>query len=258
MNHNYEIFCPSNRPNYFVHLEKGLQPIPLKLIQNFEGESFSQLVNRCFAGASSEIVIVSNDKARPTPADVKRICSLLEAGYGFVGLFRMGFFGMRKDLFEAVGQFDNRFVDGGYEDNDWYLRLKFHDIAIYLSEEIEYLQGISSTWSQKIARKEFFKKYQFGFFSKSIFFNADLNYDSNLTIMAAELNLKKWDESVYSVVPLGAIDSKFEIFLKHGVFVKKIDKCSGWVSRLRRALKLSKYWSVPNIFAWRNYSSFGR
>ena len=110
--------------------------------------SFSKVVNEAICKATNEIVIICSYKARPTPSDVQRLLSLLDEGYGFVGLYRFGFFGFRKDLIHRIGFMDERFLGGGYEDNDFMQRVIEADIAYYDAENIQFIQRPSS-WTQR-------------------------------------------------------------------------------------------------------------
>ena len=118
--------------------------------------SFSKVVNEAICKAKNEIVIICSYKARPTSADVQRLLSLLDEGFGFVGLYRFGFFGFRKDLINRIGFMDERFLGGGYEDCDFARRIIEADIAYYEDESITYIQR-PSTWSDHYT-KSFFKK----------------------------------------------------------------------------------------------------
>lgn len=86
--------------------------------------SFSKLVNAAIVGSKYELVIFCSHRVRPIPADVYRMLNLLSYGYGLVGLYRFGFFGLKKELMRRVGFFDERFLSGEYEDNDFVIRLK--------------------------------------------------------------------------------------------------------------------------------------
>ena len=107
----------------------------------------------------TETVLICNEKARPTPAHAQKTLDLLDDGFGVVGLYRFGFFGFRKELIRRVGVFDERFVGGWYEDNDFLLRLDEADVASYLSDEVPYLQ-LPSSWPHEEARAHFEEKWR--------------------------------------------------------------------------------------------------
>ncbi|WP_238528184.1 glycosyltransferase family 2 protein [Acetonema longum] len=109
-----------------------------------------------------EKIIICNDKARPTPAAVQKILTMLQDGWGLVGLYRFGFFGFKKDLIRKIGFFDERFIGGGYEDNDFTRRLKEANISYYESEEIDYIY-LPTSWQYaktNFTKNHFFKKWR--------------------------------------------------------------------------------------------------
>jgi GT2 family glycosyltransferase len=122
--------------------------------------SFASLCNFAFAESSSEYVLIANDKSRPEQSDIQKILLKLKEGFGIVGLYRFGFFGVSRELINEMGGFDTRFVDGGYEDNDLLLRFKELDIAVYMQEEIKYVTGKISLWRQENSSKFFWEKYK--------------------------------------------------------------------------------------------------
>jgi hypothetical protein len=154
----YSCFLISNKPYYYPIISKSISPIDLKFFDGTGYPSFSKLVNECVHSADSEIVILMSDKVKPKEADVNKVLDLLDQGYGFVGLYRLAFFGFKKELFRKIGPFDERFVGGGYEDDDFYIRLKESDISMYVTEEIEY-ERRESSWQFTEACKHFLNKW---------------------------------------------------------------------------------------------------
>jgi hypothetical protein len=108
--------------------------------------SFSKLVNDCLTECPTEIFVFASDRVRPTSEDVYKMMNLIGQGYGLVAMYRFAFFGFCKELIRQVGYFDERYVGGGYEDADFWLRVWRRDIAIYESEEVEYKPG-PSRWT---------------------------------------------------------------------------------------------------------------
>jgi hypothetical protein len=158
-------------------------------------------------------VLISNDKARPTPKDAHKLVDLLNSGYDFVGLYRMGFFGFKKNLIDKVGYFDEKFCDGGYEDNDFYIRLKANKCAVYISEEIEYKVGIESLWPQKISKEHFFDKYRFDHKRKLIITrfkikSRSLDPHSNKSFFG-------WEHSKFSQIPLQTYSARFDLVIQN-------------------------------------------
>lgn len=104
------------------------------------------------------MVIICNDKSRPKKEDIDKIVSLLEEGYGFVGLYAWGFFGFKKELFRRVGFMDERFIGGGYEDCDYMRRMLESNIAMYNVFDIEYME-IGSNWDKSYTLQHYNKKW---------------------------------------------------------------------------------------------------
>jgi hypothetical protein len=100
--------------------------------------SFSELVNTAINDSVHDTVILVNDKVIPKKGDLLRMLDLLQAGFGYVGLYSVGFCALTKGLIREIGWFDERYLGGGYEDDDFLLRMKLHDIAVFDSHECEY------------------------------------------------------------------------------------------------------------------------
>ena len=155
---NYSSYVVSNKPHLFSAIQESAG---LEKINYFDGigyNSFSKLVNSCVASADTEIVIIMSDKVLPTQSDIIKVVSLVEQGYGLVGLYRFGFFGFKKQLMRQIGMMDERYIGGGYEDDDMYIRLKEANIAMYITEEIKYKKRVSS-WNYSLSRNHFMNKW---------------------------------------------------------------------------------------------------
>jgi hypothetical protein len=154
----YNIFLISNNLDALSDIECSISPEHINYFDGTGYESFSKLVNSCVASSLTETVIIASTKVRPTQSDVQKILSLLNEGYGFVGLYRFAFFGLNKELFRRIGMMDERFLHGGYEDDDFYLRLREANIAMYVTEEVKYFAGKSS-WKHDVGRSVYSKKW---------------------------------------------------------------------------------------------------
>lgn len=155
---NYSSYVISNKPHLFSDIQKSISPEQL-IFFNGEGySSFSKLVNSCAASCRTEIVIMMSDKVMPSSVHIEKVLSLLESGYAFVGLYRFAFFGFKKELFRKIGPLDERFVGGGYEDEDYYIRLKEANLSVYLTEEVPYRKS-SSSWRYKLSKPHFINKW---------------------------------------------------------------------------------------------------
>lgn len=211
----YSIFCPTKREDFYRELENSLFPITVTKIQSEFGQSFSQLINLIIDKCQTEYVIISNDKARPTQDDLYKLIKKLDYGYDFVGLYRMGFFGFRKSLINTIGYFDENFQDGGYEDNDFYIRLKANNCAMYISEEIDYKIGIDSLWPQKLSKLYFFSKYKFDHKRKLIITKARIKNEDKSS--AKDINKKalRPDFSNLSQIPLQTYSARFDLVIQN-------------------------------------------
>jgi hypothetical protein len=155
---SYSTYVISNKPEKFSKIKENILPEHVSYFDGTGYDSFSKLVNTCVEQASTETVIIMSDKVIPLAENVQKLVSLLDEGYAFVGLYRLGFFGFRKELLRKIGMFDERFVGGGYEDDDFYIRLKESNLAMYITHEVEYTKTVSS-WNYRQASIHFNKKW---------------------------------------------------------------------------------------------------
>lgn len=156
MNQNFNIIIPSNRPEMASETKKCLHEFDCIIHDGNGYSSFSKLINDCILKADKEIVIIANDKVRPSSSHIKKMIYLLNKGFGLVGLYRFGFFGFTKNLIRTIGFFDERFIGGGYEDADFGKRCLEANIAIYESPETPYINNLKSSWNY--SRAEIFNK----------------------------------------------------------------------------------------------------
>jgi hypothetical protein len=85
--------------------------------------SFSQMVNDAIDDTDSEFMIFCNPKTILTINNIKFILENLSSGYCFVSTVSFGLFGFSKELIRQIGMLDERFIGGGFEDNDFAIRL---------------------------------------------------------------------------------------------------------------------------------------
>jgi hypothetical protein len=195
---SYSCYVISNKPDRFTAIERSAFPEKINYFDGTGYPSFSKLVNACTAAANTEIVILMSDKVLPTANDVQKIVSLINQGYGFVGLYRFAFFGFKKQLMRQIGPMDERFVGGGYEDDDFYIRLKEANIAMYVTEEVSYAQTVSS-WNYSRSRIHFLKKW---------IDTENPNYDANLK-PSDRFVKRKMSEEIYNYDLGPAINTTF-------------------------------------------------
>lgn len=192
---NHSSFVISNRPHLFEPIRESISPEPVRYFDGTGYPSFSKLVNSCVAAADTETVIVMSDKVMPSSKDVTRLLTLLDRGYAMVALYRLAFFGFKKQLLRQIGMFDERFVGGGFEDDDFYIRLKEADLGVYVSHEIAYAKSTSG-WNYSLAQGHFVNKWgdvaQTGKIQRIL---QEQSYQYNLGPPVTETFLP-WDQSV--------------------------------------------------------------
>lgn len=150
MKKDYSIFLISNKPERYHLVQESMLP---ELLYYFDGSnvrSFSGLVNSCVEASNTEIVILVGDKARPKQEHIKKIVDLLNKGYGLVALHRFACFGFKKELLRKIGMFDERYVGGCNEDHDFIIRVIMANVAMYVTEEVEYNRGPCS-WKDDVS-----------------------------------------------------------------------------------------------------------
>ena len=100
--------------------------------------TYSELINDSMNSSPTEFVVLINDRTHPKPHEVKKIIDCLENGFAAATQYSVGFMGFSKELLRTIGFWDERFYGGGWEDDDFVLRLKLADLAYYESSEAEY------------------------------------------------------------------------------------------------------------------------
>jgi hypothetical protein len=136
----------SNRKNLTNDLILSVPDINFKVFNPEAPNSYSEMVNSSILNADTEYCIFLSDKARPQSSkNFYKIMQLLRMGYGLVGLYALGFFGIRKETIRRIGFFDERFVGGGQEDMDFLFRLNEANIAYYYDLEIPFI-NMPSSW----------------------------------------------------------------------------------------------------------------
>lgn len=155
----YSLYVVSNKPHLFSAIVQSLTPERVSYFDGSGHGSFSAVVNNCIASAGTETVIIMSDKVLPKAEHVKRTIELLESGYAFVALYRFAFFGLKKELMRRIGMMDEGHVGGGYEDDDFYIRLIENNLAMYVTHDVPYTPAQSS-WNPEESRKYHQSKWQ--------------------------------------------------------------------------------------------------
>jgi hypothetical protein len=164
-------------------------------------DSFAKTVNKIIRqekNNSEEILIFCSHRVRPSYSDILNLLSKIREGHGLVTLYRLACFGFRKELFNLITLFDERYLIGGYEDNDLYIRLQEADISYYENECIEYHKG-ESTWKHPpgpLQSKVFFEqKWTINTATKTINRNIK-DLDNFLQYTTTKFTqFKKWKDS---------------------------------------------------------------
>lgn len=137
-------------------LKKCLDGINVNIMVGQNYPSFSKMMNELLFMASknanhdaNHVIIFCSHRVRPTKDDIIRLHGKVNEGYGLVMFSKLAFFGFKIELLKKVGIFDERYEPGGYEDDDYYTRLKESNIAIYQDSSVKYVPGLS-LWQQDL------------------------------------------------------------------------------------------------------------
>ena len=102
-------------------------------------DSYSLMINHAIATSPTEYMVLVNDRCVVPYEKLVKLIGLMEEGqYAFASLWNVACMAFSKELVRKIGWFDERYTLGGYDDNDWFLRLKEANLAIYESNDIEY------------------------------------------------------------------------------------------------------------------------
>lgn len=107
-------------------------------------DSYSELINDSIINSPTEFIFLINDRSIPKPHEIEHMIELLESGFAAVTKYSVGFMAFSKELIREIGWWDERYYGGGYEDDDFVLRLRLHNLSYYESEEGEYDQSWKS------------------------------------------------------------------------------------------------------------------
>jgi hypothetical protein len=155
---------------------ESIYPLNGEILCTPNSVSFSKICNEAICKANTETIILCNYKSRPTFSDCQKLLDLLDDGFGFVGLYRFGFFGFRKDLINRIGFFDERLLGVGEEDGDMVFRYinKYGQRPKNITSQN--LFNISSNENQENMKKGIGK---YSLFNRSFMFNHKYSMQSN-------------------------------------------------------------------------------
>lgn len=129
-------------------------------------DSYSEMVNEAMCTSPTEFIILINDRVIPKVSQVLQIIKLLENGFAAATCWSVAFMGVSKELFRTIGWWDQRFLGGGFEDDDFVLRLRLADLAYYESSVSGYDKSFKSPLRIKngdacsLSGPHFYRKWQ--------------------------------------------------------------------------------------------------
>ena len=115
----------------------------------------SKLWNICIKACPTQRIIMASWRPRPTPEHFEKIHKYLDDNYGMVALETLHFFARDKRLFGEMGMFDEGFLQGQFEDTDFFNRFYMNNIAMYVSNEIPE-KPYPTMWSNGSINKAYF------------------------------------------------------------------------------------------------------
>ncbi len=100
--------------------------------------SYSELINHSIATSKDEFIIFVNDRCFPTAAEARKMLGHLQEGYAASFLWNVAYMAFSKELVRQIGWWDQRFLNGGWEDRDWMIRMAEANLKMYESQESHY------------------------------------------------------------------------------------------------------------------------
>jgi len=179
---------------------ESLKPLKTIVMIGNNAPSFSKVVNDAILKCPTDIFIFCSHRVRPTKKDIQTLLNRIDEGHGLVTLYRLACFGFKKELIKRIGFFDERYLIGGWEDDDFNIRLKEADISYYEDESIKYIKG-ESLWkhqddkpkqSQIHYKKKWIRDNLLGCICRTM--GETTNY--NIGKSDNKIIFKKWDDSV--------------------------------------------------------------
>jgi hypothetical protein len=136
--------CSMDVVNHQINLLKPLEQI-FKVHWNLRIErhpdtydSFSEMINDDIISSPTEIVVFINDRCHPKPYEVLQMLEMLENGFAVSAKYSVAFMAMSKEVIRKIGWWDERYYGGGYDDDDFVLRLRMANLSYYESLEGQY------------------------------------------------------------------------------------------------------------------------
>jgi hypothetical protein len=149
-NTTFQIFCPSHKPDKQKKVIDHFKNIGF-VCEAHDGTnypSWAKLQNDCIEKCKADIFIYVSHKNLLSRADLTKMISMVNSGFGIVGLYDITTYAASMDFFRTVGLYDERYLQGGWEEIDLFWRCCEKNIGIYLNRE-SYYSGEPSTWVYK-------------------------------------------------------------------------------------------------------------
>ena len=152
----FDIFCPANNYEQQEEVVKHLdgQGLECKKFDGANYPSWAKIINECMELSEADYFFYVSHKNRPNREHFIKSVSLLKSGYAIAGMFDMTFHGINKDLIRKIGPYDERYLNGGWEEVDMFWRCCENNIAVYANQESYY------TWEKSTWKYEGFPHYK--------------------------------------------------------------------------------------------------
>ena len=98
-------------------------------------QTFSQMINEAIDDTESEFMVFVNPKTVVSSDGINLIIDKLCNGYCFASIFGFAYFGMTKELVRNIGMLDENFLGSEYEDDDYLIRIRISDKAVWWGQD---------------------------------------------------------------------------------------------------------------------------
>jgi len=125
--------------------------------------SFSRLVNHIVTTTEEEYLFFVNPKTQLSKEQLVSMLADLQSGFAWTSRVAFGLWACHRQLFRVIGLMDERFLGGEYEDLDFGLRLKHHDIAsnwVYRADLYNWGARSRWVWPRRVGQSVFDLKWR--------------------------------------------------------------------------------------------------
>lgn len=126
----FTIYTPTVRKHFYDEIVKLLPNLEVTYFDGTNKGSYSKILNTMLVECPTELFFLISDKIRPTEQQVYDVIDLIIEGHGMVWLWPFSFGAFYKEVIRRIGFWDERFVDGNYEDCDMWRRLRESNISL--------------------------------------------------------------------------------------------------------------------------------